>query len=164
MNGLFSTLFGSAGPYIQDGIATLVAAGAAWLFTMLNAKLKLNIDQAHRDAFTASAQRVAGELFTEITAGHVSLGDLLTKAADGTVVPNLNHPIVAGKVGKVQAAAPDALKAFGLTGNPMAIASKIFGALGPMLAMAGGPVGMVGGIMEGIGGLSGPAPSVALAR
>ena len=169
MNGLFSTLFGYAAPYIQDTIATVVAAAAAWLFTLLQSKFKLNIEQSRRDALTASATRVAGELFTEISAGHVSLGELFSTATDGTVAPNTAHPVVAQKVAKVVAAAPDAIKALGLktsSGPDIAtIASKIFGALGPMLAMAGGPVGMAAGVgMELLGGLAGPSPTAAVAR
>lgn len=150
MNGLFSSLLGYAAPYIQDIIATAVVAGLGWLFTLLQSKLKINIDAGRRDAITASAKRVAGELFTEIVAGHVNLGDLFAKAVDGTVLANTNHPVVVAKIAKVQAAAKDSLKHFKAANDAPLIASKIFGELGPMLAASGftGPAGVISGLLS----------------
>jgi hypothetical protein len=162
MNGLFSSFFGLAAPYIQDGIASLVTLGAGWLFVMLNSKLGINISAANRASLTASAERVAGQIFTGITAGHLAIGDLFTAAAGtGTMVLNPAHPAVAAAVASVQAAAPDALKALGLSGTSgvPTILEKIAGGLGPLLAMAGGPVGIVGGVMSA---LAGPAATVAV--
>lgn len=150
MDGLFSNLFPYAAPYIQDIIAAAVVGALGWLFTLLQSKFKINIDAGHRDALTASAKRIAGELFTEVAAGHINLGDLFAKAVDGTVLANTNHPIVAAKVAKVQAAAKDSLKHFKAADNVPLIASKIFGELGPMLAASGftGPIGVIGGLLS----------------
>lgn len=152
MNGILST-WGSAAPYLQDIIVTIAVPGIVAWFVALLRKWGVQVEDSRRTAYTATAQRVAGELLTSIIGGHIDLSSLVTTSAGGAPEPNLAHPAMADAVAKVQKAAPDALKHFGIQNNPQAIGQKIIGMLGPLLAS--GVAGPIGGIVGGL--LSGPA-------
>lgn len=128
---MLTTLFGWAGPYLVDlAVTVAIPAALAWGFQVLR-KIGIDIDQAHRESYTAAAQRVAGELINKIMNGSVSQVELTAApVTGGTVI----HPDLAAAVSDLQKAAPDALKHFGLTNNVTAIAKKILGMVGVLMA------------------------------
>ncbi len=93
-----------------------------WLFWLLKTKLNVNIDAEHRDALTAAAQRQASSLVAD---GKVALDGKTVKVDDKALLDAVNH---------LSAAAPDAIKRFGIT--PQALADRIVDMLPQVPAIA----------------------------
>lgn len=126
------SLFGSS--FIGDLIVTAIVPGilipaAGWLWRSLQL-VGINVDAGHRASYTAAATRAAGSLVHLVAAGHVTTADLAAVIQGTGMIPAPITKLVA----EVSAAAPDALKFFGLTGNVGAIANKVVGLAGALLA------------------------------
>jgi hypothetical protein len=96
----------------QDLVNGLILAAMSWLFWLLKNKFNIDVDQGHRDAYTAAAQRQASSLVAD---GMVSLS--------GKTI-NVNDKAMYQAVHALQMAVPGALKNFGIT-DPEKIADRI---------------------------------------
>lgn len=99
-------------------VSVLVAAIGGYLANLLRIKFGLQIEEQHRNAFQTALTNAAGLAIAkgkDIAAG---------KSVD------VKNPAIADAVNYVIAAAPDALKYFGIT--PAAIAEKVTAKIGAM--------------------------------
>lgn len=102
-------------PYIASAVAAVVATLGGWGVALLNKKLGLSIDDSLRQSLQTAVTNAAG----------LVLHQLDNKLAGVTI--DVRNEMAAAAVNYVLAAAPDAVKHFGLT--PDAIAEKIKAAL-----------------------------------
>jgi hypothetical protein len=96
----------------QDLVNGLILAAMSWLFWLLKNKFNIDVDQGHRDAYTAAAQRQASSLVAD---GMVSLS--------GKTV-TINDKAMFQAVNALQKAAPDAIAHFDIK-DPQALADRI---------------------------------------
>lgn len=98
-------------PYITALIQALIGVIIGWLIWAAQKYLNVTVDAARRAEITAAAQRLASSLVAD---GAVSLsGKTIT----------VDNPAMLSAVNAVLAAAPDAVKRFGIT--PQAVADRI---------------------------------------